>query len=66
MSWLYSLPDAMRRDVIALQDERATAVQLALGMAVDVKKKMSRDEAKAVVDRCTAEIERIYREAQIA
>lgn len=59
MNWLYDLPDDKRREVLALQSERALAVQLALGMALDTKKPMGRDEARRIVARCNREIERI-------
>lgn len=59
--WLYKLPDDSRRDVLALQERRAMALSLAVGLAVDDKKRMTRDEARRVIDGCTREIERIWR-----
>lgn len=61
--WLYKLPDDSRRDVLALQERRAIALSLAVGLSVDDKQRMTRDEARRVIDGCTAEIERIWREA---
>lgn len=61
--WLYKLPDDSRRDVLALQERRAMALSLAVGLAVDDKKPLTKDEARRVIDGCTREIEKIWREA---
>lgn len=61
--WLYKLPDDSRRDVLALQERRAMALSLAVGLSVDEKKPLTKDEARRVIDGCTREIERIWREA---
>ena len=44
--WLYKLPDDSRRDVLALQERRAIALSLAVGLAVDDKQRMTKDEAR--------------------
>ena len=59
--WLYKLPDDSRRDVLALQERRAMALSLAVGLTVDDKKPLTKDEARRVIDGCTREIERIWR-----
>ena len=64
--WLYKLPDESRRDVLALQERRAMALSLAVGLTVDGKKPMMTDEARRVIEGCTAEIERIWRQEAMA
>lgn len=59
--WLYRLPDDARENVLSLQERRAMALSLAVGLTVDEKKPLTRDEARRVIDGCTAEIERIWR-----
>lgn len=60
--WLYRLPDDARENVLALQERRAMALSLAVGLTVDDKKPMTREEARRVIDGCTREIEKIWRE----
>ena len=62
--WLYRLPDDARENVFALQERRAMALSLAVGLTVDEKKPLTKDEARRVIDGCTREIERIWREAK--
>lgn len=62
--WLYRLPDDARENVLALQERRAMALSLAVGLTVDEKKPLTKDEARRVIDGCTREIERIWREAK--
>lgn len=61
--WLYRLPNDARENVLALQERRAMALSLAVGLTVDEKKRMTRDEARRIIEGCTREIERIWREA---
>ena len=65
-SWLYNLPDEARENVLALQERRALALSLAVGLAVDDKKPMTRDKARRIIEGCTAEIERIWRREAMA
>ena len=64
--WLYRLPGDARENVLALQERRATALSLAVGLAVDDKQRMTKDEARRVIEGCTREIERIWRREAMA
>lgn len=66
MNWLYELPEESRREVLELQEKRALALQLAVGLCVDIKKPaMDREEARRIVAKCNAKIEQIAKGAAV-
>jgi len=65
MKWLYSLPEEKRQEVERLQNERAMALQLAMGLCVDSKKPISTDAARRIVAKCNAKIEKIAKGAKV-
>lgn len=66
MKWLYALPDEARREVLELQNQRALALQLSMGLCVDTKKPpMSKEAARRIVAKCNAKIEKIAKGARV-
>lgn len=63
MKWLYSLPDEKRQEVERLQNERAMALQLAMGLCVDGKKPVTMETARRIVAKCNRKIEQIAKGA---
>ncbi len=63
MKWLYELPEESRREVIELQEKRALALQLAMGLSVDGKKPVTMETARRIVAKCNAKIEQIAKGA---
>ena len=65
MNWLYKLPEESRREIIELQNRRAVALQLAMGLCVDGKKPVTIDTARRIVAKCNAKIEQIAKGAAV-
>ena len=65
MNWLYKLPDESRREIIELQNRRAAALQLAMGLCVDGKKPVTIETARRIVAKCNAKIEQIAKGAAV-
>ena len=65
MKWLYELPDESRREIIELQNRRAVALQLAMGLCVDGKKPVTIETARRSVAKCNAKIEQIAKGAAV-
>lgn len=65
MKWLYSLPDDKRQEVERLQNERALALQLAMGLCVDGKKPVTMETARRIVAKCNRKIEQIAKGAAV-
>ena len=65
MNWLYKLPDESRREIIELQNRRAVALQLAMGLSVDGKKPVTIETARRIVAKCNAKIEQIAKGAAV-
>ena len=65
MNWLYKLPEESRREIIELQNRRAVALQLAMGLCVDGKKPVTIETARRIVAKCNAKIEKIAKGAAV-
>ena len=65
MNWLYELPEESRREIIELQNRRAVALQLAMGLCVDGKKPVTIETARRIVAKCNAKIEQIAKGAAV-
>ena len=65
MNWLYKLPEESRREIIELQNRRAVALQLAMGLCVDGKKPVTIETARRIVAKCNAKIEQIAKGAAV-
>ena len=65
MKWIYSLPEESRREVIELQEKRALALQLAMGLCVDDKKPVTMETARRIVAKCNKKIEQIAKGAAV-
>ena len=66
MKWLYELPEESRREVLELQERRALALQLAMGLCIDTKKPpMSKEAARRIVAKCNKKIEQIAKGAAV-
>ena len=65
MNWLYKLPEESRREIIELQNKRAVALQLAMGLCVDGKKPVTIETARRIVAKCNAKIEQIAKGAAV-
>ena len=65
MNWLYKLPEESRREIIELQNMRAVALQLAMGLCVDGKKPVTIETARRIVAKCNAKIEQIAKGAAV-
>ena len=65
MKWLYKLPEESRREIIELQNRRAVALQLAMGLCVDGKKPVTIETARRIVAKCNAKIEKIAKGAAV-
>ncbi len=66
MKCLYELPDESRREVLELQEKRALALQLAMGLCVDIKQPpMSKEAARRIVAKCNKRIEQIAKGAAV-
>lgn len=66
MKWLYELPEESRREIIELQEKRALALQMAMGLCVDIKNPaMDRDAARRIVAKCNKKIEQIAKGAAV-
>ena len=65
MKWLYNLPEKSRREIIELQNRRAVALQLAMGLSVDGKKPVTIETARRIVAKCNEKIEQIAKGAAV-
>ena len=65
MNWLYKLPEESRREIIELQNRRAVALQLAMGLCVDGKKPVTIETARRIVAKCNKQIEQIAKGAAV-
>ena len=65
MNWLNKLPEESRREIIELQNRRAVALQLAMGLSVDGKKPVTIETARRIVAKCNAKIEKIAKGAAV-
>ena len=65
MNWLYKLSDESRREIIELQNRRAVALQLAMGLCVDGKKPVTIETARRIVAKCNLRIEKIAKGAAV-
>ena len=66
MKWLYELPEESRREILELQERRALALQLAMGLCIDTKQQpMSKESARRIVAKCNAKIEKIAKGAAV-
>ena len=65
MKWLDNLPEESRREIIELQNRRAVALQLAMGLCVDGKKPVTIETARRIVAKCNAKIEQIAKGASV-
>ena len=65
MNWLYKLPEESRREIIELQNRRAAALQLAMGLCVDGKKPVTIETARRIVAKCNKQIEQIAKGAAV-
>ena len=65
MNWLYKLPEESRREIIELQNRRAVALQLAMGLCMDGKKPVTIETARRIVAKCNAKIEQIAKGAAV-
>ena len=65
MNWLYKLPEESRREIIELQNKRAVALQLAMGLCVDGKKPVTIETARRIVAKCNKQIEQIAKGAAV-
>lgn len=65
MKWLYELPEESRREVLELQEKRALALQLAMGLCVDGKKPVTMETARRIVAKCNRKIEQIAKGAAV-
>ena len=65
MKWLYELPEESRREIIELQNRRAVALQLAMGLCVDGKKPVTIETARRIVAKCNKKIEKIAKGAAV-
>ena len=65
MNWLYKLPEESRREIIELQNRRAVALQLAMGLCVDGKKPVTIETARRIVAKCNAKIEQLAKGAAV-
>ena len=65
MNWLYKLPEESRREIIELQNKRAVALQLAMGLCVDGKKPVTIETARRIVAKCNKKIEQIAKGAAV-
>lgn len=65
MKWLYELPEESRREVIALQEKRALALQMAMGLCADGKKPVTMETARRIVAKCNKKIEQIEKGAAV-
>lgn len=65
MKWLYDLPEESRREIIELQNRRAVALQLAMGLCVDGKKSVTIETARRIVAKCNKQIEQIAKGAAV-
>lgn len=63
MKWLYNLPEESRREVLELQEKRALALQMAIG--IDGKKPVTMDAARRIVAKCNKKIEQIAKGAAV-
>ena len=65
MNWLNKLPEESRREIIELQNRRAVALQLAMGLCVDGKKPVTIETARRIVAKCNLRIEKIAKGAAV-